>query len=86
MKFQFEPNGYQKAQNSMYILQVLHSERVNEEQRTEMEIEARMNVNSETSRHVVSYATDGWRRIPVAHDGPGQEPVGSAQPVLIGFL
>ncbi|GKB99133.1 vacuolar protein sorting-associated protein 51, partial [Tanacetum coccineum] len=149
VKFQFEPNGYQKAQNSMYILHKLlpFLKRVNEEQRTEMEIEARMNairkwsfglgwepvhhmsliqngehnalqesekpdrrkrkkdafilkilcavesycahpllsrlLNSETSRQVVSYATDGWRRIPVAHDGPGQEPVGSAQPVLI---
>ncbi|GJX40044.1 hypothetical protein Tco_0255034, partial [Tanacetum coccineum] len=77
MKFQFEPNGYQKAQNSMYILHKLlpFLKSVDEEQRTEMEIEARMNVNSETSRQVVSYATDGWRRIPVAHDGPGQEPV-----------
>ncbi|GJW14222.1 zinc finger domain of monoamine-oxidase A repressor R1 [Tanacetum coccineum] len=43
-KFQFEPDDYQKAQSSMYILHKLlpFLKRVNEEQTREMEIEARM--------------------------------------------
>ncbi|GJT70038.1 reverse transcriptase domain-containing protein [Tanacetum coccineum] len=81
IKFQFEPNGYQKAQNSMYILHKLlpFLKRVNEEQTWEMEIEARINGQV----HLASVILSVGLGILVAHDGPGQEPVGSAQPALI---